>query len=283
MRRKGTRRLEAARRRKKARRFIWDYGRYMAVCALMIVGALVVSVIAYAMAKQETAQDVEAEEHPARAAGAAAVLGEMITDPGTEAETAVIECREESEALPESDGEEEQPEEKDPWRIAPFWSAEDLDGFKEYTLPEEYAESGGYFPEVAQEYTFVVCAEKGVDYLTTLAVIENESGYQYEAAGADNDTGLMQIIPYWHYDRMERLEVTDIENPYQNILVGVDFLAELLDLYGGDYEKALTAYQYGTEGAEKHCFSRGVNCSRYAESVLQTAERIAEDMGACNE
>lgn len=268
-------RLAGIHRHKAARRFIREYGRLIAAGTLMAVVVLSVTVLAHCLSAREAVAADEPQKEPERAAGAAAVPLEYteVTEREVEAihEAAVV--------FPDEQETEPQEEEKDPWKVTAFWGAADLDGFKEYQIPPEYEKAGGYFPEIAQEYTFVVCSEKGVDYLTVLGVIENETGYRFDALGKDDDTGLMQIIPGWHEGRMERLEVTDLYNPYQNILVGVDYLAELLEMYGGDYEKALTAYQYGADGAEKHCFSKGVNCSKYAESVLQTAERIAEEMG----
>lgn len=271
--RSAAQRLAGIHRRKAVRRFIRDYGRMIAAGVLMAVVVLLVTVMAHCLSTKEAVAADKPQENPARKT--AAVPFEEMT--ATEHEVAAI--HEAAAVFPDGTDTEPLEKEKDPWKVTAFWGAEDLDGFKEYQIPQEYEKAGGYFPEIAQEYTFVVCSEKGVDYLTVLGVIENETGYRFDALGKDNDTGLMQIIPGWHEGRMERLEVTDLYNPYQNILAGVDYLAELLEMYGGDYEKALTAYQYGADGAEKHCFSRGVNCSKYAESVLQTAERIAEEMG----
>jgi soluble lytic murein transglycosylase-like protein len=44
---------------------------------------------------------------------------------------------------------------------------------------------------------------------------------------------------------MERLGCTDLLDPYQNVIVGTDFLAEQLIRYGGDMGKALVAYNAG--------------------------------------
>ena len=67
-----------------------------------------------------------------------------------------------------------------------------------------------------------------------MAIIEQESSGQADAVNGDYK-GLMQISEHWHKDRMERLGVTDLYDPYSNILVGVDYLAELAcecdDLY----------------------------------------------------
>lgn len=62
------------------------------------------------------------------------------------------------------------------------------------------------------------------------AIIERESGWDPEAVNGDC-IGLMQVSEKWHQDRMERLGVTDLTDPYDNILVGVDYLAELFEQY----------------------------------------------------
>ena len=91
-----------------------------------------------------------------------------------------------------------------------------------------------------------VCAARGVDVRVVLAIIEVESRFDESAIGDRCQSfGLMQVQPRWHGERMARLGVTDLLDGVQNVLVGVDYLDELLDRYGGDYYKALTAYNAG--------------------------------------
>ena len=54
----------------------------------------------------------------------------------------------------------------------------------------------------------------------------------------------MQIQQKWHWDRMERLGVTDLLEPSGNFRVGCDFLAELYAKYN-DWNVALTVYNMG--------------------------------------
>lgn len=158
------------------------------------------------------------------------------------------------------------------------WGAEDLVGFRSYQIPQEYEADGGCFPDVMQKYTYIVCNQAGVEYTKVLALIEVESGYKWDAAGDTTDTGYMQIVQKWYEERMDRLNCYDLLDPFQNVRVGVDYLAELLEKYGGSYEKALTAYQYGASGAYKYWFSAGVDASPYAEEVLAVADRIEAEM-----
>jgi hypothetical protein len=183
----------------------------------------------------------------------------------------------------ETEEETEQPEttadDEYPFNImSRDWSGEDLQGFQSYTIPQEYQKEGGAFPDVMQKYTYIVCNQAGVDYAVALAVIEVESGYKWDAVGDKEDTGYMQIVQKFHEERMERLNADNLLDPFQNVRVGVDYLQELLEKYNGSYEKALTAYQNGASGAYKYFFSAGVDCSPYAEKVLEIAERIRTEV-----
>lgn len=255
--------LAAVRRRRKVRRFLRSYGNYIAAGALLL--AVVSATVALAAGLK---QGSEAEAGSQQEA----------TEAGKQTAAAVIEPKEPEE--PKEPPAEPQ-EEAVPYpfnTMSQDWSGEDLQGWKPYTVPEEYQRTGGAFPEVMQKYTYIICNQNGVDYAVVLALIETESGYKWDAEGEKADTGYMQIMQKWHEDRMERLNAGDLLNPFQNVRVGVDFLAELLERYGGSYEKALTAYQYGARGADELFFSEGRECSQYAEDVLAAADRIRTEV-----
>lgn len=107
------------------------------------------------------------------------------------------------------------------------WSGEELEGWTRHEVPEDYADHGGYFPECMQQFTYIICKQNGVDYALVLAIIETESGYRWNATSSEGSTGYMQVLAKWHEERMHRLNVDNVENPYFNIMVGVDYLAEL--------------------------------------------------------
>lgn len=168
---------------------------------------------------------------------------------------------------------------KEPFnRMSADWGADDVKGFTLYQIPAEYKHSRGVLPGVVQVYTFCLCRDYGVDYETVLAIIEKESGYKWDAASSVA-YGYMQIIPEYHSDRMDRLHVSDIKDPYGNIKVGIDYLAELLEKYGGNYDKALTAYRWGATGAYKNYFSAGVENCEYSEEITEIAKRIRKQTG----
>lgn len=102
-----------------------------------------------------------------------------------------------------------------------------------------------------------------------------ESSYQADAIGDGGDSlGLMQIQERWHKERMERLDVDNLLNPYQNVTVGIDLLAELLDEYNGNVEMALMAYNAGRSGAEEYWFSKGEYSNDYSRKVVELARLL---------
>lgn len=94
-----------------------------------------------------------------------------------------------------------------------------------------------------------------------------ESRYNVNATGTSGDSGLCQIIPKWNRDRMKRLGVTDIYDPYSNVLVCADILKYNQSAkYGNDIRFMLMAYNMGVGGATKK-YEAGI-ISNYANKVL---------------
>ena len=108
------------------------------------------------------------------------------------------------------------------------------------------------------------CEEAGITYELALAVIRQETDFRNVVGDNGDSIGYMQIQPRWHEERMGRLGVTDLEDPYSNFRVGCDFLAELLSKY--TLEEALTAYNSGKPGQ-----------SEYATSVIGYMEEYNGD------
>lgn len=126
-----------------------------------------------------------------------------------------------------------------------------------------------------QLYIIQTCEELNIDAGVVMAMIFYESSYQADAIGdGGNSLGLMQIQERWHKERMERLDVTNLLHPYQNVTVGIDFLAELLDEYDGNVEMALMAYNAGRSGADKYWFSKGEYSNEYSSKVVDLARLL---------
>ena len=124
-----------------------------------------------------------------------------------------------------------------------------------------------------QDYIIETSEEHGVNPAIIIAMIKRESQFDIDIIGDKGKAfGLMQIHPRWHSDRMEKLGVTDLLDPYQNVTVGIDIMAELLD--GGEsVEWALMAYNGGYAHANRHI--EAGTLSGYATDVLEFAEELS--------
>jgi soluble lytic murein transglycosylase-like protein len=84
-------------------------------------------------------------------------------------------------------------------------------------------------------------AKKHVPPALVKAVIEAESNFNPNAVSPKGAKGLMQLMP----SVIKDLGVQDPFDANQNIDAGVSLLRDLLGEYGGDYSKALAAYNAG--------------------------------------
>ena len=119
-----------------------------------------------------------------------------------------------------------------------------------------------------QFYIIGLCEEHNIDPAIVMAMIWRESRFHADSVGdGGNSFGLMQIQPRWHSGRMKKLGCEDLLDPYQNVVVGIDYLAESIDRYDGNIAKALVAYNQGSYKG---------TVTAYAKAVLDGAERIGE-------
>jgi soluble lytic murein transglycosylase-like protein len=126
-------------------------------------------------------------------------------------------------------------------------------------IDKEYQE---YCVEIGEMYC--ICPE------LLMSMIEAESSGNPKAVNG-SCKGLMQVSEKWHKDRMKRLGVSDIYDPYGNILVATDYLLELFEKYG-DVAYVLMTYNGDSEADD---FADGkCNMSKYAQKVLARSEYL---------
>lgn len=123
--------------------------------------------------------------------------------------------------------------------------------------------------EIINSYISEICIlYPNVGQALIKSIVYHESRYNPLAKNG-NCVGLMQVSTYWHRDRASRLGVTDFYDSYSNILLGVDYISELLNKYK-DPVLVLMLYNMDHQTALK--LSRGGVTSTYARSVLAKAE-----------
>ena len=106
------------------------------------------------------------------------------------------------------------------------------------------------------------------------ATIERESRWNPKAVNGDC-MGLMQISERWHRERMDEFGVTDLTDPFDNILVGVDYLRELFEKYE-DPGMVLMVYN-GDSWVAK--LQETGELSEYAEWILERSAELERQHG----
>lgn len=146
---------------------------------------------------------------------------------------------------------------------------------KIYHVEETQEVSQEIIPVLSEEdiintYIEDVCEMYTVDPALIKSIVWHESRYKPNATNGQC-IGLMQISKKWHAARAEKLGVTDLYDPYGNILVGVDYI-NFLSQQNEDPALVLMLYNMSHDTA-KQIYANG-NISNYAKSVLERAESI---------
>lgn len=123
-------------------------------------------------------------------------------------------------------------------------------------------------------YIEEICESYNICPAVVIALIEAESDGNPNDVSKRGAIGLMQVVPKWHWERMEKLGVTDLFDPYSNILAGVDFLAELFRKYQ-DLPTVLMCYNEGEyHGAPER--AKNGDISAYAIKIMERASELQE-------
>lgn len=155
---------------------------------------------------------------------------------------------------------------------------------EEETIEEVIVEEPIYFIDVVEGYITEdsiksICEFVSYKYNDRIspkllqAIALTESEYYVNATGTSDDKGLCQVVCMWHKERIDKLGITDIYNPYENILVCADIINELMSSkYGYDIQYVLMAYNMGPTRANE-LYESGI-ISKYAFNVLENAEKL---------
>ncbi|PWB62604.1 MAG: hypothetical protein C3F14_09685 [Deltaproteobacteria bacterium] len=98
--------------------------------------------------------------------------------------------------------------------------------------------------------------KSGVDPLVLHSVIRQESQFQYNALSPAGAVGLMQLMPRTASEvaRKEKLRKPrrkDLLKPQTNVALGAAYLSRLIRDFGGDYLRAIAAYNAGEKAVSK--------------------------------
>lgn len=118
-----------------------------------------------------------------------------------------------------------------------------------------------------QDYIRDLCEEYDVPMSLIIAMIDTESGFDSTIVSETNDYGLMQINIINHDWLREKIGVTDILDPYQNVMSGIYILADNLNSNDGDVTKALMSYNCGASGA-RELWDEGIFTTSYTDKIM---------------
>lgn len=116
-----------------------------------------------------------------------------------------------------------------------------------------------------------------------LAIIAKESGFNPKSVHRTRSgvtyLGAMQInnrsakTLLKHFYPRENVNINKLLDPKINIKLGVWHFNNILSKHGNNVAAALTAYNLGEGGYQRHAASRGIYINSYSRSVLQLAKR----------
>ena len=139
--------------------------------------------------------------------------------------------------------------------------------FKKLDIPLE---------EKLQEYTFYLCDAFDLDYSLGLGVMKTESNFRTNVVSNTGDHGIMQINEINLPELKKKLDITNLNDPYQSIYAGFYLLRQKFDKYKNT-NQALMAYNMGDHGASV-LFKRGIYETEYTKKVLKNQAEIKKEL-----
>lgn len=136
---------------------------------------------------------------------------------------------------------------------------EEVSSLRKLLINEDWIDENVPIEEL--DYILVLTRQCSQDFFPSvptslvLSIISVESSFNKDLTGFNNDIGLMQVIPAWHRERIEKYiydEKVDLYDPRLNVMVGMDFLDELISWSKGDISLAVMAYNMGFKNAKRY-------------------------------
>jgi soluble lytic murein transglycosylase-like protein len=105
-------------------------------------------------------------------------------------------------------------------------------------------DDGGQYAPMIQE----AARRHGIDPQVFTNLVRQESGFDPDAGSSAGAQGLTQLMPA----TAKSLGVSDVHDPAQALEGGAKYLRQQLDTFGGDYTKALAAYNAGPGAVQRY-------------------------------
>ena len=119
-----------------------------------------------------------------------------------------------------------------------------------------------------------IALQLGVDPIIAVAQAQVESSFNPNALSSEGAVGVMQLMPA----TAAGLGVTNLTDPTQNITGGLTYDLQMLSQFGGDWMKALAAYNWGPGNVQKAISQYGDDWLSHAPGVTQNY--VAKILGA---
>lgn len=115
--------------------------------------------------------------------------------------------------------------------------------------------------------------ERNISENILLSIMYHESRFKQKARGADGEIGLMQLMPFWKKTKLCRN--LDIERSINdNIDCGTRILYLYLDLFEGNIEHSITAYNRGSSTVKAHIRKHKDPIQAYTHIILRTKKKL---------
>ena len=129
-----------------------------------------------------------------------------------------------------------------------------------------------------QVYIYLLCEEKGIEYELILGMIQLESNFDANLvcynSNKSYDSGYLQINSCREKELKEQ-GYTDLLDPYQNLEIGINIIADLLNKYE-DEVVALESYNKGERGYKKNYADKGIYQTAYSKRVIEYKNNLLE-------
>ena len=122
----------------------------------------------------------------------------------------------------------------------------------------------------------VIGEQYGISPILLQAIARVESQYATDLTNSSGAVGICQVVPKYNKDRMDRLGITDLKNPYYNMVLCAEYIKDMRTLspYGNDQNFIIMSYHAGINGATSK-YEKNMSTD-YVTSVNQTIKELEE-------